>query len=660
MRHSHIRLVAVISLFAAISFTFSCGVGQKKLSGEDRIFLQDDFWGKARAMFGEFGGGWWHREKSVRIRYEGGNWYVTEDHHYQLVVLDADKMEEYANVTISLTGDARVVSLRARTIKADGEIIRVTKDKVYEKSLVPGFMLFSDVKSKVFAMPGLSDGCILDYAYRIETQSLRFRDMFEFGQELPVRKAKYTYRIDSRLETAGYRLHYLDRFVATKPEAKVITTALGDMSSYSWTMEYLDAFPDEPWAPPRDRYVPTIYLAGFGPGERANDWNNFSKWYARLVPWLNTTMIGVEGVTDDVTAGADSPRLVIQRIMDYVGENIRYVSVSVEESGLKPHYPTEVLKNQYGDCKDMSCLVIAMLRHKGIEAYPALLLTRSEGVINKALVLPRFNHMIVYVPNEKGDIWLDPTAAPCPMGYLPETDRGVDALVLEGKKAIWRHIPEDCPFPCKRNIKVDLKITPGGDIEGLVKVVLSGDYAFRLSRRVKSSQRAEVKRALERQIASCFADVALDSCNLDWFDEKGLTMCLRSHLARKQTAIQVEDKLVVRCDFLQNIASSLSGITKGGGRKYPLWFPTSVEETDTVTIEAPRGWVAEEVPADVSIVGDYGSYSMRSRSRGNIVQIVVENRIKAGEIHGEYFDDFLKFWGDARDLLRRGIVFKRM
>src|SRR5262249_5331409 len=89
---------------------------------------------------------------------------------------------------------------------------------------------------------------------------------------------------------------------------------------------------------------------------------------------------------------------------------IRYFSVSLGESSHRPTAPSAVLKRRYGDCKDKSLLLIALLRALGIEAHPVLLTIGQPRGLDKALPSPQlFNHAIVQVKLGGEAYYLDPT-----------------------------------------------------------------------------------------------------------------------------------------------------------------------------------------------------------------------------------------------------------
>ena len=63
----------------------------------------------------------------------------------------------------------------------------------------------------------------------------------------------------------------------------------------------------------------------------------------------------------------------------------------------------DIVTNGFGDCKDLTAVSVAILRHVGLEAYPAFI---GRGETPPSLpydipVLDAFDHTIVYVRGEK-------------------------------------------------------------------------------------------------------------------------------------------------------------------------------------------------------------------------------------------------------------------
>jgi hypothetical protein len=109
----------------------------------------------------------------------------------------------------------------------------------------------------------------------------------------------------------------------------------------------------------------------------------------------------INKLASEITRLAPSPEQKLHAIFTYVQQNIRYVYAHLGRGGLTPHSSSWTLKNGFGDCKDQSALLTALLNAVGIKAYPALYNTSELYVLKQA---PRlmFDHMIVYLPKQTG------------------------------------------------------------------------------------------------------------------------------------------------------------------------------------------------------------------------------------------------------------------
>ena len=94
--------------------------------------------------------------------------------------------------------------------------------------------------------------------------------------------------------------------------------------------------------------------------------------------------------------GAPSQQVV--KVLEFVQNEIRYLSLSMGESSHRPFPPAQVLQRRYGDCKDKSLLMVAMLRELGIVAEPVLVSTEMRKGLDRMLPSPLlFDHAIVRV-----------------------------------------------------------------------------------------------------------------------------------------------------------------------------------------------------------------------------------------------------------------------
>jgi hypothetical protein len=125
----------------------------------------------------------------------------------------------------------------------------------------------------------------------------------------------------------------------------------------------------------------------------------------------------VQKLADEITSGLSDPKVQARALYNWVSQEIRYVAIFLGSGGVVPNPADHVIRNRYGDCKDKTTLLIAMLAAKGIEATTAMVNSGTAFEIPRLGSVSPFNHVIAYLP--KWDLYLDPTAELAPFGVLP-------------------------------------------------------------------------------------------------------------------------------------------------------------------------------------------------------------------------------------------------
>lgn len=117
----------------------------------------------------------------------------------------------------------------------------------------------------------------------------------------------------------------------------------------------------------------------------------------------------------------------------WVQDEIRYFSVSLGENSHRPQTPDEVLRRRFGDCKDKSVLLIALLAKMGIKAEPVLVDAQQPSYPRKSLASPTvFDHVIVRVHLDGKAFFVDPTRVgeKAAIPLLPVAAPGAAGLVV--------------------------------------------------------------------------------------------------------------------------------------------------------------------------------------------------------------------------------------
>ncbi|GHE30218.1 DUF3857 domain-containing protein [Sphingobacterium griseoflavum] len=188
------------------------------------------------------------------------------------------------------------------------------------------------------------------------------------------------------------------------PEAK--KENIGSALAYYWDItdcEKVDYEPDAPlWHASRQRIECSEFKKWADIGQWAHDVNPIPA----LQPSGKLRLFADQMWTK---AKGDSMRYA-QHIADFVQNDIRYMGVEVGEYSHRANSPEKVFAQRYGDCKDKSVLLAALLKHKGIFSKLILVNSMEEYSLEDYLPAPTaFNHMVLYFSIDGRGQYIDPT-----------------------------------------------------------------------------------------------------------------------------------------------------------------------------------------------------------------------------------------------------------
>ena len=345
----------------------------------------------------------------------------------------------------------------ARVITPDGQIFEMQKDAISEVSANSDDYL-DDMKQIEFAVPQLKVGNIIEYQI-FEEQTKPIIDGqwfasigFRFIKFLP---QKNWLRIDPILESTTTLTIPANTPFYTENRNTDITPVITEKDGYAqyvWQMTELDGVEMESGMPPIDDMQPVVYVSTM------NDWQTIDDWYSQLFNPTQKPAQNIAQLAKQLFAGLNSDKDKVKAVFEYVQKNVRYIGAHVNRGGYQPHTAEEVLNNAYGDCKDQTTLIVALLSEGGVEAYPALVNTYNGSMIFDDLPSLNFNHMITYVTTKEGGYWLDTSGQ---TGTFP----GITALlgdkttfVVDGSKGRLVTIPAVQPEDNVANVKIDYRV----------------------------------------------------------------------------------------------------------------------------------------------------------------------------------------------------------
>ncbi|MBP0597884.1 DUF3857 and transglutaminase domain-containing protein [Herbaspirillum sp. LeCh32-8] len=298
----------------------------------------------------------------------------------------------------------------AQTIKADGRIIDVDKDKGVFDQPLPVTMqapMYSQMYVKSVVFPALEVGDSIRLRYSLHEKESMFPGSFSFTtvfpQELQYGDARISLRAPANLKL---NLEQVD----IEP-AKLVDS--GGWKQYEWRYT-------SPWTEKPEEIRETSIL-DTGPRlvvSTFSNWAEFAAQYQSRAADKATVTPAIQELADKITQGVNDRREQARLLYNWVNLNLRYVAIYFGAGPVVPHEAPVILANLYGDCKDHVTLLAALLRAKGIKSSPALINAgEAYRMPNVALSNTLFNHIITHLP--EFDLFVDATNKYAAFGELP-------------------------------------------------------------------------------------------------------------------------------------------------------------------------------------------------------------------------------------------------
>lgn len=372
------------------------------------------------------------------------------------------------------------------TINPDGKKIKVTKEGIREKedSLSDGADSFSDTKHKLVIFPNVAVGSRIYAKTRLKTFKTKFKNHFySYSVAIPYRKILH-HEINLIVDKNIY-LNF-----DTKGFSGGLVKKTKNKLHYKYTYSQ-DSF----MAPEED----TVSLFDFSPYLFVSSFKSYEEFgaaYQKLnYPKTKVTSF-IQDVADAIINKTEmSKREEARLIYEWVVKNIRYVAVYVGNGMIEGHNAEKIIRDGYGDCKDHSIVLEALLRARGIESSFALINLGNAYKLPSLPVLAPQNHVITYIPDF--DIYLDSTSQFTPFGMLPYSDLDKPTILTGLNK--MGHTPKMSHLNDSLKTQIKMKVNPDGTI--------SGDSTNRFTGFIEASYRIEQSSRVGRDDETLVTDM---------------------------------------------------------------------------------------------------------------------------------------------------------
>ncbi len=401
---------------------------------------------------------------------------------------------------------------------------------------------------------------------------------------------------------------------------------------YRWEVNNVPRMFDETSMPPYEEVLQRLFVSTMP------DWAAVSKWYWDLSQsHLDATTPEMKQQVQELTAGATTDMDKVKALFYFVSNKIRYMGITPEKDrpGFEPHDVCITFDKKYGVCRDKAALLVSMLRLAGLNAYPVLV---SVGTHKDAEVPdPFFNHAIVGVELEKGQITLmDPTDENT-RELLPASDRDQSYLVCRADGDNIRLSPIQSPDENLLRIKTTGTLNPDGIIEAKSELSFEGvnDDAYRNA--FSKMKPDDERRFFEQRLKQAMPGLQLKSLKLTPTDMSDVATGLRAELEFSVDGMTANGggKSVASMPWIGKRLGVLNFILDGTGlekRKYPLETEVTCGVQEDISLKLADGFGgAVSLPATSSVEDDCVSYRQQFDATADSLECSRTLKLKAVE-----------------------------
>lgn len=353
---------------------------------------------------------------------------------------------------------SKLKNLEFKIYNSKGELVKTYKEKDFtDSSLADGFSVLTDNRIKNLNPSYFDYPCYTKFDYEIDEENTISIPSF-----MPLQSS------EERVVQASYQLTYPKGFSIKKTEKnltdyKIVAEENQNSISYKVSNiiapEYEELNVRYSNILPLVRFSNNIFSLGNVKG-KADNWNEFGVWYYdNFLKGLDQLPESTVAKMKDLTKNAKSDVEKAQIVFEYMQNNTRYISVQVGLGGWKPFPAKDVDKLGYGDCKALTNYTKSLLESVGVKSYYTII-HASDRIrdIDENNISLQGNHVLLTLPTNNGNLFLECTSQKIPFGYLGSSTENRKALVVkqDGAYFVDTHPTKEDKNVLKANFVVDL------------------------------------------------------------------------------------------------------------------------------------------------------------------------------------------------------------
>ncbi len=444
------------------------------------------------------------------------------DHYqrfYVRIKVLAEKGKELATVEVPyLQGDERIAEIQGRTIHADGTVIPLT---VKPEDLLIVKRGEAEVERKVFTLPSVEVGSILEYRYELQYPDDEYvAPHWEIQRDYFVRREHYEFTPAERFlpngftrgsgphltDSKGNNVSNLLVWTHVPPGASV--QRVPATGKFSIDLTDVPPIPSEEWMPPIARYRYRVFFYYKYAANGADFWVSESKLWSKDVDRFAEPSSVIKDAINGLIAPGDSELDKAKKLYaavqsldntDYTRRKSETERKQLKIKGVRRAEDTWTQKS--GSSEDIAMLYLAMLRAAGLTAYAVKVVDRDRGIFDPSwLDFDQLNSTLIVLATQGSQIVLDPGEKMCPFEMLSWQHSYASGVAQTPQGPSFTTTPEQL-YTSNATLYIgDLTLDAQGRISGQLRVVMTGQEALLWRQAALRNDEAELEQQFNSEL----------------------------------------------------------------------------------------------------------------------------------------------------------------
>lgn len=317
---------------------------------------------------------------------------------YAMQVITPDGIQGNSDIQIDYDPSYQKLEVHEVIIYRNGKAIDklIPKDfKFLQKETSSDRHIYDGDISALLHLTDVQKNDIIDYSYTLKGFNPVYGDQYSgfLYHKFYTKVELFNYRV---LVPEGLPLQIHDKGHTYIPDK----SQLNGFDIYEWQHSGLEPISFDTNVPYWSAIYPLTSFSTF------RDWKSVVDWALPLYEYSQKEVNLIQDQLPNINDNIER----ITGIIRYVQDDIRYLGLESGMSGYLPNALLKVFNQKFGDCKDKSLLLVALLRNEGLEAYPMLVNTQWKDNIEAfSANAATFDHCVVTYTWNGEDYFVDPT-----------------------------------------------------------------------------------------------------------------------------------------------------------------------------------------------------------------------------------------------------------